>query len=198
MKCACCQFFLAPEQFSKSANRKSGRDPYCFACRKQKYLKNRDRILAQKREYAAKNADKIKAYILKNKEKRQMTNKEWYAKNRTANSAKVKQKRSENFDIRFIHNMRVRIGAFFKGKGKSKATKILLGCSLEEAKIHIANKFKPGMTWENYGKWHIDHIRPLSSAQNKEEAENLCHYTNLQPLWATDNLQKGNKYESFQ
>jgi hypothetical protein len=49
------------------------------------------------------------------------------------------------------------------------------------------------MTWDNYGKWHMDHIYPLSLAKTTEEIEKLCHYTNLQPLWAVDNIRKGNK-----
>jgi len=49
------------------------------------------------------------------------------------------------------------------------------------------------MNWENYGKWHIDHIIPLASAKNKEEMENLFHYSNLQPLWASDNFKKSDK-----
>jgi hypothetical protein len=49
------------------------------------------------------------------------------------------------------------------------------------------------MSWDNYGKWHIDHIIPLSSANNEDEVYKLCHHTNLQPLWAEDNLKKSNK-----
>ena len=49
------------------------------------------------------------------------------------------------------------------------------------------------MSWENQGKWHIDHIIPLSSAANEEELYKLCHFTNLQPMWATDNIRKGSK-----
>ena len=49
------------------------------------------------------------------------------------------------------------------------------------------------MSWENQGKWHIDHIIPLSSATNKDELYKLCHFTNLQPMWAIDNIRKGAK-----
>ena len=49
------------------------------------------------------------------------------------------------------------------------------------------------MSWDNYGKWHIDHIIPLSSANSEDDIYKLCNYTNLQPLWAEDNLKKSNK-----
>jgi len=70
-----------------------------------------------------------------------------------------------------------------------------IGCSLSDLKIHIENKFTDGMTWANYGKtgWHIDHIIPLSSASNELELQSLCHYSNLSPLWSSDNLKKSNK-----
>jgi hypothetical protein len=81
----------------------------------------------------------------------------------------------------------------FKGFSKNGSSEELLGCSWETAKAHLESGFTDGMTWENYGKygWHIDHIVPLCSANNGEEARALCHYTNLQPLWAKDNLIKG-------
>jgi hypothetical protein len=49
------------------------------------------------------------------------------------------------------------------------------------------------MSWDNYGEWHVDHMMSLAMAKSKHEAEKLCHYTNLQPLWAKDNLKKGTK-----
>jgi hypothetical protein len=64
---------------------------------------------------------------------------------------------------------------------------------MEEAFAHIESKFKPGMTWENYGKWHVDHIIPLSSANTTGELEKLCHFNNLQPLWARENMRKSDK-----
>jgi hypothetical protein len=56
--------------------------------------------------------------------------------------------------------------------------------------------FMAGMNWSNHGKWHIDHITPLSSAKTADELYTLCHYTNLQPLWAIDNLRKHDKIEN--
>ena len=68
------------------------------------------------------------------------------------------------------------------------------GCSFEELKTHLEIQFKEGMCWENHGKWHIDHKIPLSWAKTEEELKQLCKYTNLQPLWAEDNLSKKNYY----
>jgi hypothetical protein len=73
----------------------------------------------------------------------------------------------------------------------------LLGCSLEQARKHIEHQFKEGMNWGNCGfrGWHIDHIIPCSAFDlTKIEEQKKCfHYTNLQPLWAKDNLRKSNK-----
>ena len=77
----------------------------------------------------------------------------------------------------------------FKLRGNSK----LLGCSYEEVREHLSKQFTEGMSWDNYGEWHIDHIIPLASATTEEEVLKLYHYTNLQPLWAKDNLSKGCK-----
>ncbi|MNP21719.1 hypothetical protein D3C76_1143500 [compost metagenome] len=81
------------------------------------------------------------------------------------------------------------------GYKKSTKTEALLGCSFEEFKAFLEAKFLPGMTWENRGidGWHIDHVIPLSSARDRDEMERLCHFTNMQPLWAADNHSKGAK-----
>jgi len=97
--------------------------------------------------------------------------------------------------LRIISNLRSRISQFIKSKKihKDNKTLDLVGLSLNELKEHLQSQFKEDMSWENYGSWHIDHIIPLSSAKNIEEINKLCHYSNLQPLWASENLSKGNK-----
>ena len=78
--------------------------------------------------------------------------------------------------------------------GKQSKSASLLGCSPLEAAQYLEALFLPGMTWDNHGKWHIDHIRPVASFDNP--ADPACwHYTNLQPLWAADNLAKSDKWE---
>jgi hypothetical protein len=76
---------------------------------------------------------------------------------------------------------------------KDRTTEEILGCSIDDFIKYLESKFEPGMTLNNHGKWHLDHIVPLSSAKTKEEVYKLCHYTNFQPLWAKDNLHKANK-----
>lgn len=75
---------------------------------------------------------------------------------------------------------------------KSTKTETLIGMTFKELKVYLETRFTEGMTWENYGQWHIDHILPISrfDLTNLEEQKKAFHYTNLQPLWAKDNLKK--------
>ena len=72
----------------------------------------------------------------------------------------------------------------------------LIGCEVDYLMYYIQSKFTKGMNWNNYGKWHIDHIKPCCSFDlSKASEQRKCfHYTNLQPLWAKDNLSKGKFY----
>jgi len=80
-------------------------------------------------------------------------------------------------------------------KVKTGKTLELTGCSKEELITHLQSKFTEGMTWDNYGEWHIDHILPCVSfnLEDPEEQKKCFHWTNLQPLWAIDNIRKGAK-----
>lgn len=91
--------------------------------------------------------------------------------------------------------MRSRVGDAIRNGQKAGSAVRDLGCTVEELKKHLESRFRPGMTWENWSPtgWHIDHIKPLASFDLTDRAQFLqaCCYTNLQPLWAEDNLKKG-------
>ncbi|WP_217597848.1 hypothetical protein [Cohnella sp. GbtcB17] len=95
--------------------------------------------------------------------------------------------------------LRCRIWYALNGAKKQKSTIELLGCSPEQARKHIENLFKFGMSWENYGDWHIDHIRPCSSFDltDPDQQKQCFHFTNLQPLWSAENLSKGSKWSEI-
>jgi hypothetical protein len=146
------------------------------------YDKNRK----ERNEYRSK-------YYKINKEKIKDNNKLYIDKHR------IYRKKKYNEDILFKlrHKLSSRLRSLlnFKSYKKNKSINEVIGCSPEFLKHYLEEKFTDSMTWENHGfyGWHIDHIIPLSSAKSEDEIYKLCHYTNLQPLWAKDNLIKGNK-----
>ena len=79
------------------------------------------------------------------------------------------------------------------GVKKDSSTLKMIGCTPDELRKYLEDRFLEGMSWDNYGinGWHIDHIIPISLAKTLDEVKRLCHYTNYQPLWAEDNLKKG-------
>jgi len=99
--------------------------------------------------------------------------------------------------IRMILCCRI-LGSLRYANSKKKArSEELLGCTIDEFREYMKGLFTEGMSWNNHGKWHIDHIRPLSSFDLTQKAEQLkaFHYTNCQPLWAKDNISKSNRID---
>ena len=118
-------------------------------------------------------------------------------KNKSLKYQALYRKQREQNDINFKITRRLS-GRFYTALKKNRKCGSAvrdLGCSIEQFKVYLESKFTEGMNWNNHGKWHIDHIIPLSSFDltNREELLKACHYTNLQPLWAKDNLIKSNK-----
>lgn len=114
------------------------------------------------------------------------------------NYGSKKEYGKEILKFKIRNNLRRRMAHALKGESKSAHTMELIGCSIEFLKEYIANKFTEGMSWDNYGEWHLDHIRPCSSfdlSDPIQQKECFC-YKNLQPLWAIDNLKKAYKYEN--
>ena len=100
---------------------------------------------------------------------------------------------------RVAQRLRSRLTKAVKSQGVEKCAKTmdLVGCTVQELRDHLESKFTDGMSWENHGEWHVDHIKPCASYALADEAQQkeCFHYTNLQPLWANDNMSKGSLWE---
>ncbi|RLF65297.1 MAG: hypothetical protein DRN30_04235 [Thermoplasmata archaeon] len=162
---------------------------------KEYYEANKDEINKKNKEYRESNTDKIKAYREANKARRSQQNREWCTNNRDRINTRKRERRITDVQYKIAENLRSRLGSALKGRSKSKSTLELLGCTVENLIKHLESQFKPGMSWDNYGSWHIDHIIPISSYDLTIESQQFsaCNFTNLQPLWALENKQKSNK-----
>ncbi len=176
--------------------------------------KNRDRYAAdpdsakKRREYRAKNIERerlvSKMYREKKgdelREKRRVQNFRWREANREKYNEKNREYYRSSIKRKIGMNLRNRINAMVRyksGLNKRDSLVLLVGCDVEKLKIRFESQFTEGMNWAKFldGEIHIDHIKPCASFDlTKEEEQKKCfHYTNLQPLWARDNLIKGSK-----
>lgn len=109
----------------------------------------------------------------------------------------VKERRLNDLDFRLAGVLRGRVWSALRGRNKSARTMEMIGCSITQLKEHLEVRFSVGMNWKNYGKfgWHIDHRIPCASFDlSKPEEQRRCfHFTNLQPMWAVENIRKGAK-----
>lgn len=142
---------------------------------------------------------KQKEYDKNNKNKRKIKNKNWYQKNKNKIRIYRNNKKKTDIQYKLSENLRGRLRNAIQGNQKVGSAVKDLGCTIDELKTYLESKFKPSMTWDNYGfyGWHIDHIKPLASFDltDRKQFLEVCHYTNLQPLWANENLSKGKKVE---
>lgn len=166
----------------------------CKGCYKRRAAawaqSNREKRLAIARKSAEKNRAARKAYYDSARAK------ELAEKWRRANAVDyMRRRRASDPVYAFTVKIRVMLMKTLRKKGYTKRSKSqqILGCTWGELVAHIESKFQPGMTWENRGEWHIDHITPLATAETEADIIRLNHYTNLQPLWAADNLRKGGR-----
>ena len=178
--CLTCKIKKSFTEFYKNKIQKDGFQTVCIICQKKYVLKNKERISLG-----------IKKWVQNNRKKSNKIKTKWRLKNPNYHKNWLKS----NIKNKITHNLRCRINVAVKRATKSKKTMELIGISIENLWIHLEKNFKPGMTRENYGLWHVDHIRPCSSFDlSKPEEQSKCfHYSNLSPLWAEENLKKGNK-----
>jgi hypothetical protein len=183
-KCSKCQ---TNERFSNY-------NAYCRPCKNEVDLKsyhaNQEKRRKYQDEYLEKHPDK-KAKC-RTQTKNWLKKNEGYATNWMANERKI----NPHYHIKA--SLYASLHHYLK-KEKKNHMVWFLGCTIQEFKVYLESKFQEGMNWDNYGMfgWHIDHIKPVSLFDLKDEQQlkECWNYKNFQPLWATDNLKKGNSYE---
>jgi Prasinovirus endonuclease VII len=159
------------------------RREYSRAATKRYRTRHRDEVLRKSRE-----ANRLAR--AKDPERFREASKKWYA----SHPDYWKNKYRSDPDDRLTRVAQSRIRDALKNGWKSARTCELLGCSIPELRQHLENQFRPGMTWENYGPvWHIDHIKPCAKFNLTDPAQQrkCFHFSNLQPLFAIENIRKG-------
>jgi hypothetical protein len=151
--------------------------------------------LRKKRERYGECPDRRSKVILKNRQSRERLDPVEKRRRLDKHLDYCKKRYSTDPLFNLAYRVRRRIKVFLKGRGLDKrtATRQMIGCDTATLKKHLESLFVEGMSWSNKNQWHIDHIIPLASAQTEADILNLCHFSNLQPLWAKDNLTKGSK-----
>jgi len=182
-QCNKCNEVKEPVEFSKSV--RDGLQHQCKSCankaRRAYHAKNKELENKKSREYNARNKEKLSAYL-----------KDYKAKNKKEILTKARERYRSEPVFRLTQLLRGRLRNALNGNSKSASTLELLGCTAEHARFHIESQFTEGMTWENI---HVDHIQPCASfdLEDPSEQRKCFHYSNLQPLFASDNLRKSDK-----
>ena len=207
-RCTKCQGEFEINNFHSKGFR-NGKQRFTSRCKecmaeynREMYSKHQTKILESKKEYSKKNREMLK-----------QKSKKWYQENReySLEQRKIYQElnkdaikdRMREYTINKYHsdpnlkikmNLSRRMRSFFSKNGSR--TIDFIGCSIDDLKLHLEKQFTDGMSWENYGDWHVDHIRPCCSFDltDPEQQRECFNYTNLQPLWARDNLAKGGSF----
>lgn len=168
--------------------------------------------LAKQAKYRAENLEKRRATVRKSDAKRREKLRAYHAKHYSANRDRIRayvkatakqraekqaQRRERDVNYRILCNLRSRMAAAVRTNktGKAAKTTALVGCEIPLLRAWLESQFKPGMSWENYGEWHIDHRIPCAEFDLRDEAQQrqCFHYSNLQPLWGAENCAKGKK-----
>lgn len=182
-------------------------DTECKDCRrfeKRLYIQRKDikkRRLIYQREYRDSVKGKLcdKKYSLSDRYK--ISQKKYRMSEKCKNNKKQYEikRRKNDINFRILCRLRTRLRIALKNKSKHNSTLELLGCSIKRLKQHLGNLFTENMTWGKVinGKIHIDHIKPcaLFDLSKESEQKECFHYSNLQPLWAIENLRKNKYYE---
>ena len=186
-RCTKCDSIKPFEDYSPQKAGFMGRTARCKVCANEL-----DKIFQSQNHYRVKRDKSPEAK--KYRKQYRTKNIDWWRKYEKEYRS---SRRQEDMFFKIKSNLSSRLSDLIKNRGKGQRTVELLGCDKDTFLQHLESQFTEGMTWENYGLkgWHVDHIMPISSYDltNEDEVKKACHYTNLQPLWWQDNLEKGDK-----
>jgi hypothetical protein len=197
--CKVCQVEKEIKEFAKQYNKPAFRCKECLSeYNKKYYKKNKKRLRARTAKYRKDHPEYMIEWRKNNQHLTSKQKREWVENNRDKINKNERRRRKKDHAYRVKKNLRRRVNeAITRPSIKCDSTFKLLGCSLEKFLEHLEKQFTKGMSWQNYGNkgWHIDHIKPCASFDLTDpEQQKICfHYTNLQPLWAEDNLRKSYK-----
>lgn len=201
--CSRCDRTKPTTDFNKDRSQQDGLGRNCRDCRKdygRRWFKNRGK--EQRREsgfYTCPQRAAYQAeYYRNNRERCDQQKRRWLADNidkHRASTREAMRRRRATAKGRLENNVSRAVHRALKGRKNGEPSFALLGFNVEVLMAHLERQFQRGMTWENYGKWHVDHIRPLASFTYSEPSDpdfkRAWALTNLRPLWATENISKG-------
>jgi hypothetical protein len=176
-------------RFHRNASKKDGLASTCVECHSVASERWEKANVGRIRETA-------RAWKANNKERVESLRRARHKENPEKRRAYQRSRLQSDPGFRLRRNLQNRIWMTVVKGGKSASTLELLGCTIPELRAHLESQFRPGMTWENYGPvWHIDHRRPCASFDLLDPAQQreCFRYTNLQPLFAEENIRKGDK-----
>ena len=193
--CSQCKLSKKANDFYNNSSKPDKLQNMCKRCTK---INDKKRVITgSRKKYNALYFQTITAEKMKDPDYRKDHNAYKSLQKRTnVARARLRQKYATNLQKRLSQIIRTRIrAALLTGALKSADTLKLLGCNIKQLKTWISKRFLENMSWDNYGQWHIDHIKPcaLFNLDDPEEQKRCFHFSNLQPLWAKDNLKKGCK-----
>jgi hypothetical protein len=162
------------------------------------YEANREEIIVASKAYSESNKEKVratkKAYYESHKEEIKEYQEKYRKHHKKERRIYANSRRKSDLNYKISCALRTRLRMAIHNNQKAGSAVRDLGCSISELKIHLESKFQPGMSWENWSfiGWHVDHIKPLSSfdLSKREEFLKANHFSNLQPMWADENLKK--------
>lgn len=200
-QCSRCNITKLHSEFYKNKARKDGLQTYCKPCMKstnaESYQTHKD--VRDARTKAYQKTPTSKKYRREWSKKKYHSNPEFRKKVITQAVKYERQRLGNNpiFKLKKVLRSRLKSAVKRANTTKSKKTFKLIGCNTLFLKKYIGNILKEGMTWENHGEWHIDHIKPCASFDLSDPKQQIMcfHYTNLQPLWEEENLRKSNKFD---